>query len=289
MSESAIINEIHTNSFVTCKGVYCAGLVESMRKSQNKYQAIWEAITNAYESIQESFKTDSLITIRFYYESDLAQRLNLEKIIIEDNGEGFTDTNFERMLQLKDNRKSSKNRGSGRVQLLHTFQEVDYESFFKEKNKIFKRSFILSKQPDFLEHNAILFYKNTVESNDVDKPKTTVVCKGLTDDSREYQNVDAHEFKKEVLSHYLPYFCSIRAKFPVLRIEIYHDLTMVDSDQICQNEIPVEDKTFCVNINYSVYNSESHTVEHTHDQETFSVRCFKLSKNILAQNKISLV
>ena len=54
-------------------------------------------------------------------------------------------------------------------------------------------------------------------------------------------------------------------------------------------DIPVEDKTSDVTINYSRFNSSNNIVEKTTAEEKFTFRCFKLLEEQLPKNKISII
>ena len=90
------IDEINKpGSYIKANGIYYPGAIRSIKKSPDRFQALWEAITNALESINDNYSSSSYVHIRFFYTTDLIGSRILEKIEIEDNGPGFTDTNFE--------------------------------------------------------------------------------------------------------------------------------------------------------------------------------------------------
>ncbi len=282
------IANLKQNDFVAAIGVYYPGMVNDIHKSSTKYQALWEMVTNSFESLLEKDATDAYLTIRFFYITDLlTDSFNFEKLEVEDNGSGFNDKSFARFLQLKDNRKSSKNRGSGRIQLLHSFEETNYTSIYSQDGKCYKRSFILSAKDNFLERNAIVYYKTTEEIETCSET-TTVVCTGLKDCS-EYKKCNVDEFKEILKEHYFVYLCSIRDKMPNIIIEIYHDNQLLESATLSAHDIPQEDNTLTFSIKRAKYNEESRKIEYLDEAEDFKVRCFKLDKDQVKRNKIALI
>lgn len=287
---SNLISNLVENDYIHGQGVYYAGEIKSIKKSPDELQGLWEAITNSFESVAEKGYRDNYITIRFIYtENALCKDLHdFCKLEVEDNGVGFDDTNFERFIQLKDDRKSAKNRGSGRIQLLHTFDVTEYNSVFVQEGIQYKRSFILSKASDFIQNNAIIRYIGT-EKSENEPIKTLMSCSGVLGKNKNFDQITATEFKKEFISHYLPLLCSIRANLPRITIECYLNEECTEKEEILAQDIPIEDKTSEVTINYSRFNSSNNIVEKTTAEEKFTFRCFKLLEEQLPKNKISII
>ena len=287
---SNLINNLVENDYIHGQGVYYAGEIKSIKKSPDELQGLWEAITNSFESVAEKGSSDNYIAIRFIFtESALCKDLyNFCKLEVEDNGVGFDDINFERFIQLKDDRKSTKNRGSGRIQLLHTFDVTEYSSVFVQAGIQYKRSFILSKASDFIQNNAIIRYIGTEKIGN-EPIKTLMSCSGVLGKNKVFDQVTASEFKKVFISHYLPLLCSIRANLPKITIECYLNDECIEKEDILAQDIPVEDKTSDVTINYSRFNSSNNIVEKVAAEEKFTFRCFKLLEEQLPKNKISII
>ena len=287
---SNLINNLVENDYIHGQGVYYAGEIKSIKKSPDELQGLWEAITNSFESVAEKGYSDNYIAIRFIFtERALCKDLyNFCRLEVEDNGVGFDDINFERFIQLKDDRKSTKNRGSGRIQLLHTFDVTEYSSVFVQAGIQYKRSFILSKASDFIQNNAIIRYIGT-EKIENEPIKTLMSCSGVLGKNKVFDQVTASEFKKVFISHYLPLLCSIRANLPKITIECYLNDECIEKEDILAQDIPVEDKTSDVTINYSRFNSSNNIVEKTTAEEKFTFRCFKLLDEQLPKNTISII
>lgn len=107
-----------TSSFITAEDLYYKSTIESIKKTDNHLQPVFEAFTNSLESINLLNRTEDKgkIIIRLFYSSTLVQEkqtfLCLE---IEDTGIGFDNVNYKRFKTYKDSRKGFKNKGSGRI------------------------------------------------------------------------------------------------------------------------------------------------------------------------------
>ena len=71
------------------------------------------------------------------FEEDKENNLKtLQKIIITDNGIGLNVASFTRLLNLRDNSKSKNNKGTGRIQYLHYFDDTFFESVYKPQDML---------------------------------------------------------------------------------------------------------------------------------------------------------
>src|ERR1039458_756667 len=95
-------------------------------------QVYYEAIANSIDADATDIKIS--ISINSYDSPDSL------RIIIEDNGKGFTDLNFERFSSLLEV-EGDDHKGLGRLIYLHYFNEIRFETHF-DGNK--RRKFIFS-------------------------------------------------------------------------------------------------------------------------------------------------
>jgi hypothetical protein len=109
-----------------------------VRPSKNKLQFIYEAIINSLEASNDK-KVQIRIVLNF--SRLLNDTKKLEQADIIDKGNGFTEKSYERFRVWGDRSKKKNNRGSGRMQFYHDFEEVEIVSLFKEKNNVRKRTF----------------------------------------------------------------------------------------------------------------------------------------------------
>ena len=152
--------------YIKAHGIIYANELKSIHKSRNPMQPIFEAFTNAWEAIFERFTAEHLqngkIVITFHYTSGMFNEeehksCTLDKIEIYDNGLGINEKSFERIVNLRDNSKSALNKGTGRVQFLHFFNETIFESIYEKTNGEHERIvLVLSKKDAFLRENALL-------------------------------------------------------------------------------------------------------------------------------------
>lgn len=95
------------------------GIKDSFRlikKSENHFAPILEAIRNSLDSIKQRSENDTFIPyikICLTYIKDLTDTPIFESVSIEDNGIGFNDDCFERFKSLGDPSKRLNNRGNG--------------------------------------------------------------------------------------------------------------------------------------------------------------------------------
>ena len=105
--------------FIKAQGINYAGTIPKIKKSKNKLQPLFEAITNSLESLQlvEDQNFQKRIKIQILLNKNLLssekEKFDFQEFLIEDNGIGFTDSEFDRIVNLNDNRKGFLNkRGS---------------------------------------------------------------------------------------------------------------------------------------------------------------------------------
>ena len=123
-------------------------------------------------------------------------------ISIEDNGVGLDSENYTRLITFKDDTKGFNNRGSGRLQMIHYFQYVIFESVYMENDIKMRRRFTLSCMKEFLDKNSILYEESKDVPFDGDI-KTLVRLSDPSDpkDAKYYQDIDVFEVKKALLEH----------------------------------------------------------------------------------------
>lgn len=212
------------NTFMTKDGVYYPQIIREVKKSPNPLQPIYEAFTNSLESI-ESVKDPNhkgKITLRCYFVKDLYEGLEFDKIIIEDNGKGFDDIEFNRFLTFKDSRKGFNNKGSGRIQFVHYFNDCEYLSVFKNGSGFKQRNFQVSKSRKFIEtNNTLTFLKSTLDI-DTDVSGTILTLSNLVDEKDKVNYLfQVEELKEKLLSHYIQRFCLVKDNLPEIALEQY--------------------------------------------------------------------
>lgn len=235
-------------------GIYYRNELRSIHKNGVKLQPVYEAFTNSWESILEKYTAEHLnlgsIVIEFHYnagmfEEDNENNLkNLQKIIITDNGIGLNEESFTRLLNLRDNSKSKNNKGTGRIQYLHYFDDTIFESVYKVGDNNFRKICLtLSKKEAFLQANAIL-RKDFDEETDIDKTYAKVELHTILDyknDAKFYNALLLSDVKSELITHFLSRLCESRELLPKIKLVRFENDKEIESLTITNQDIPAWD------------------------------------------------
>ena len=110
------------SEFIKAIGIFYKNELNAIKKSGVQLQPVYEAFSNAWESIEERFQGELMrhgrIRMEFYYtmgifKNDAENRTaTLDKIVIVDNGIGINPSSYDRLLTLRDNSKSIRNKGT---------------------------------------------------------------------------------------------------------------------------------------------------------------------------------
>ena len=159
--------------YIKAVGINYKNELKTISKSSSfKLQPVFEAFMNSWEAIIERFTNNNLslgnIVIKIYITSgtfgkDESLSYSLDKIVVTDNGTGITDKGYQRLVDLRDNSKHLKNKGTGRIQFLHFFDKTVIDSVGLRdipENGYVKRIITLSKSEAFLEKNSIMRLDN---------------------------------------------------------------------------------------------------------------------------------
>lgn len=132
------------SEFIKAIGIFYKNELNAIKKSGVQLQPVYEAFSNAWESIEERFHGELMhhgrIRMEFHYtmglfKNDAENRTaTLDKIVIEDNGIGINPSSYDRLLTLRDNSKSIRNKGTGRIQFVHYFDETTFDSMYSIDN-----------------------------------------------------------------------------------------------------------------------------------------------------------
>ena len=293
------ITPMELPKYETSRGVYTPTAVQTIRRSDRLFQPLYEAITNSMESIAEHFNFDKLnhgaIKVKLYVKSNLFSKENktydFEKIEVIDNGKGFDNEGYRRLIDLRDNRKSKLNKGTGRVQFLHFFKNTTIDTVSNiGHQKYIHRKITLSKTADFELHNALV--RLDAEEELTTGTSGTTIC--LLEPWEEKIGIkiseyDAISLKQEVLDHFMARFCDIRDKFYTIKIERYIDNELDDNGTITINaeDIPTPDKEFEYDIQYT--QKSGRRLTKIDRKETFKLRSFLLSPERLHKNAMRLI
>lgn len=146
----------------------------------------FEAIANAFDANATEIKIDINLT-----SFDASESL---KVTIEDNGNGFTDENFDRFKSLLKPR-DKYHKGVGRLVFLNYFNQVEVNSTLE--NQV--RSFIFKDKFD----GSYLKNETTNKNNKTKSTKLTFT--GFSNKQiKSYDDIKPDTLKKRIIEHFLP-------------------------------------------------------------------------------------
>ena len=234
------------------------------------------------------------ITLKLYCISNALSTENgiydFNKLCIIDNGIGLNDTSYERLINLRDDSKHFSNKGTGRIQYIHTFDETTLESIYKDNNDtFFKRKVTLSKKPAFISQNAIMRLDEEVKVSDKDTNTIVTFLKPLeTNDTYYFQTLKIDVLKEEIIKHFLSLFCDNRTNLPHIEFSCYINQIEEDRLDIQTEDIPEPNKEETFSILYSQL-GESNKIVHSTNSEVFTLKAFVQPEANLKENAIYLV
>lgn len=269
-----------------------AGVLSDVKKSKVALQPIYEAFTNALEAIRirESLegKYGGEVRVKISMDENLTGTPEFRSMSISDNGIGFNYDEFKRFNTYKDFTKGFKNLGSGRIQYAHYFHDTQVLSRFIDQGKLHERSFVISKDDQFIRQNAIVYHKYCKEVENLDIG-TTVTFNTLLESSNLYNKLTADDFKSNVLSRYMHYFCYNKSKLPNISIVYYVLGEKKGEEVIMPSDIPNIDKSEIIELNYSRISNNGRSTEKLDATEKFVIDAFKISSGFLKENRLNLV
>lgn len=288
------------SEFIKAIGIFYKNELNAIKKSGVQLQPVYEAFSNAWESIEERFHGELMrhgsIRMEFHYtmglfKNDAENRTaTLDKIVIVDNGIGINPSSYDRLLTLRDNSKSIRNKGTGRIQFVHYFDETTFDSMYSIDNHHGKHIVMtLSKKPAFLNNNAIL--RKDIEEDVTDcKPYTKVTLSHILDDKRDakfYGEISLENII-EIKHHFLARLCESRSSLPTIELVRYEDNVALEPLYICQEDIPTADKIERFTVKYSKLDDNDKVIEINRTEE-FTLMSFVLNETELSRNSIYYV
>ena len=284
--------------FVAYNDLRWSGVLKAIPKSPNILQPLFEAFTNSLESIrlrqQNGDKFESYIKIIMDYNSTLdGKGVDLSSLTIIDNGIGFDKENYKRLITFKDDTKGFNNRGSGRLQMIHSFQTAKYNSVYKENGNIMQREFILSKIHPFLSRNTIVYNVTGPSITDGEKQIETILTMSqplLPKDAKEFAKLGSDDIKKALLNHYMLALCNIKDNLPHIEISYCVAREIVDCDLIEKDDIPdPTQKDIVVSVPLCRISEDMKRVENVADSEvSINILPYKIKSENLVSSEIKI-
>ncbi len=279
---------------------YRRELTTISKKPETPLQPIFEAFTNSLESIfifRETNKSDDKgsisidihLTKNLFSGSDIIY--DLQKISITDTGIGFNDAEYERFINLRDDRKNFNNKGTGRVQFLHSFDKTRIESIYVDKTSSTgykQRKITLSKKDAFINENAIIRL-DAEEEIEALRTTTSVTFETiLNSKEKEYFSLlTSSEIKDELIKHYLAGFCEHRESLPKITIRRIGIDVEEPELEIVSDDIPVPNDEKSIEIHRSKV--EGSGIVKTSNKESFNLKSFIIPQDELNKNSLKLV
>ena len=235
------------------------GKINNMKLAKsNALLPLFEAIINSLQSIEElSDKSNSYIKIlvkrdlsQLALETDVVNNdgslYPIEDFIVEDNGIGFTDNNFNSFLTSDSTYKMSKGgKGVGRFLWLKAFSSVHVESCYIEEGVLKSRSFDFLPDPE-----PVTNIEETIEG---DRNYAKITLSGFQKLYRDSCPKKLETIALKIVEHSISYF--ILNTCPQITIE--DEFEKISLNELFKNHI-------CVNTDVSEFKvkKEKFTITH---------------------------
>lgn len=270
------------------KGIaYQSMMKRQIRKHSSYLQPIFEAISNSLESKGVS-KIEVALSCNKTLSSDFH---DFQSVHVTDNGEGFTDENFERFVTLFDDTKGYNNFGTGRIQFLHYFKYTQIRSVYKKGDVKRLRIIVLSN--DFFNRFRTSILTTDCEVDSISPIETTVSFFSVLskDDKSLFQELTPEKLRHEILTHYLSKFCLNKDVMPSFHISKYvNEVEDVDHAEVLSSQdIPVPDFQKEFKIPYSSVSSDGKEIVHLSNKfAKFNIQVFPLPYTVISKNEVKL-
>lgn len=178
---------------------------------------LFEAIVNSIDSIEQRGCSDGRIVIKVRRDqAEVADDLhgnikpNIAGFCVQDNGSGFTETNFESFTTLDTRTKVEQGgKGIGRLLWLKAFSSASIVSRYVEQGgAAYSRFFRFVLSPDGIaDHNC----QELGDDPSTITPRTTVSLQGFRNRYQEAVPKGASVIARRIVEHFLEYFVLRRA------------------------------------------------------------------------------
>lgn len=251
--------------------------VENIRSGTNVYTPIIEVIVNSIQAIEETDSTNEGridITILRSAQNELDNSENLiSGFVVSDNGVGFTEKNRTAFDTLyTDNRISQGGKGFGRFTCLKYFSKVLIESIYFEEEKYFERKFQMGESTEIIVNESIDIPKSNICG-------TKIKLTGL---KTTLQERTTSSISRTLVEKLLPFFIDHQKKCPLIFIK-EEDGT---NDILLNNYLNNQEESLIHE--FPIFNN-SFLLKSNQQEESFTVRLFKVFSSKLQRSKISLV
>lgn len=206
------------------------GITEAIQHffSNPSFELIYsEALANALDAGARNITIS--LSIKSFTEPETLE------IIIKDDGEGFTDNNFNKFSELL-KKSDGSHKGLGRLIYLKYFSKIEIESVY-DRNKF--RSFTFD--------NSFKGLSETKQLDAEEKSYSKLTFKIFSNQKlKAYENVNAISIKEYLLKNFLPRFFALKKNDETFCITIDTDVTdqntekgfISDTQTITENDLP---------------------------------------------------
>ena len=223
---------------------------------------LYEAIINSIDAIEETpgstpqGKIDITILRQYALSVDVEgqdqQTANapIRGFIIQDNGIGFTDKNFNSFNEADTQSKATKGgKGVGRFIWLKTFQKIEIDSVFEKDNKLFKREFTFSlATPDGIQDHKI---EQLIKPEPI---QTVVKLLNFKSEFEERIPRNATIIARRIVEHSLEYL--LLGRFPKIILHEEDDSQIIDLEEVYS--------TLVANVSHEQYKLGKHEFDVAH-------------------------
>lgn len=228
---------------------------------------LFEAVVNSIYGIDDRIEKDKTfspdsgyIEVKFIRDSQTSlnekDKGYLERIVISDNGIGFTDDNYKSFCTLDSMYHASKGcRGIGRLLWLKEFAVVNVSSVYKEAGKLHKRSFKFSNEG--IENEKV----DDVEG---DEPHTEIILSSPRKLYIDLYNKQSLDNMSKALFEHLLWFYIRKGGCP--RIKLIDGKDEVDMDNLYEEYAMKSDNQTSIDIGGHTFNLLHVKVKKTEDK-----------------------
>jgi hypothetical protein len=177
---------------------------------------LFEAVSNSLYCCANNKEILITINLKRQYKANEIEKDRENFIIgfsIIDNGEGFTDENYEKFTKTIYKTNHEGGRGEGRIAFLKVFKAVEIDSTYQDADKTYNRKFNFDR-------NTINDNKNEVATGTL--VNTRISFKGMEEIFIDYTKRGGDYYSKEILSHFyvhLHYLLSQKKKFEIRLVD----------------------------------------------------------------------
>lgn len=239
------------------------GAMDLIKMSKNPLTPVYEAMTNSLEAIAQkglrSGSSENEILVTLHFTGLLEDSKELEQIVVEDNGVGFTEENYVRFREFFDKSKGYNNRGTGRLQYFHRFKRIKIDSVF-ESDGSFHRRVIDCTVGSFIAHEEL----TPASEQDVMKTQISLCDHSPSDQEKEFFNaLSIDDLAAAIANHFMLRFYLDNKKnefqTPKVKISMLKAGKAIGERIIEPKDIPAPKKEGEIKVPYMTL---SHTKDH---------------------------